>query len=215
MAVIVAETMCQPVQFIRTSDFVGDYCVLSDYQESGPERAFDYVFLGRRQNGKLEPLLRLPGFRHEPDGRDVVIVSENQIVILRRTTVGSFAHFFVRKGSDGEHQLATGLFEGGHIGSNRAVVLGSYILGTVWVSPDLSSKPGNYLYVFSKGGLKFGRLPQLEEGYSIGKHSSNSFFLDRWNVYDKRTFRSIHRLPFTMSNGVWNLSFQNETLNDK
>lgn len=211
-ALLIIAMRPQTAPFVRTSDVVGGYCALSKVQTTGLYRGADAVFLGRSEGERFVPVLQLPVNRYEPEGLDKVIVSGDRIVILVRSKVGALVHFFIRRGEDGIHRPMEGAFGGGHFGSHNAIVVDGYVLGTVWISPDLHKDHGNYLYVFSKGGLKFGRLPQLVEGYEISKSGTRSFYLDRWQVNDRRTYRSRHSLPFAMSNGAWKLDFSHEVL---
>lgn len=194
---------------MRTSGYNQGYCILSERQRSGTDKGLDYVFLAHLSNGSLKVLVKLDTLRYDRDLPDRLYVSSNLFVLLVCTAASRYTHHFVRKTKDG-YSLEKGLFEGGHYGGESAVVIGGCILGTIWISPDISASPGNYLYVYSDSGLKFGRLPGEKEGYNVKPRNSRSFILEKWSVNERYLYRSIHPWPIAMKNGAWQLDFRNE-----
>jgi hypothetical protein len=196
---------------MRTSKYNQGYCIVSERQRSGTDKGLDYVFLARRSKGSLKVLVKLDSLRYDRDSPDRLYVSGNLFVLLVCTAASRYTHHFVRK-TKGCYCLERGLFEGGHFGGDSAVVIGGCILGTIWVSPDRSTSPGNYLYVYSDSGLKFGRLPGEKEGYNIKPCNSRSFILEKWSANERSLYRSIHPWPIAMKKGAWQLDFRSERI---
>ncbi|MBC8066387.1 MAG: hypothetical protein H7Y17_16265 [Chlorobia bacterium] len=182
-----------------TSQWRSNYFVLVE-RETTSSKAVS-VYLATKQKGKLFRLVRLETNRLEWGKDDKLTVSGNQIVILLKGAADRYEHYHVlRKGST--YKLLNKP-KGATFGGSSVAVLWGYILGTMWVSPDYSESPGNYLYVFGRGGLRFGKLPGSQEGYEVRRLDSHRFQLQKWNTSNSNVSLTNHRFPFAMKNGQW------------
>jgi len=199
--------VASPVSAIeRTSKFTGKYCILSEANKQEGQ----WMYLGMQESGKLRKILRFPASRFEREGLDKVFVSGDRIIALLTSSAGGYFHYFVRRTSN-RYQLLNVPNCSGRAGSDDVVELDGYLIGTVWVTPDDSPTPGNYLYVFSPAALKVGRLPGLEEGYGVSAIGRN-IVLERWSVHGGPIRRTKHAWPIAMKRGAWDLTFPGQLL---
>ncbi|MGI8924203.1 MAG: hypothetical protein ACR2HJ_09250 [Fimbriimonadales bacterium] len=207
LLLIINIAVASPVSAIeRTSKFTGKYCILSEANKKDGQ----LMYLGMQERGKLRKIIRFPYSRFEREGLDKVFISGDRIIALLTSSAGRYFHFFVRRFSDRYRLLRVpNCF--GRAGGDDVVELDGYLIGTVWVTPDDSPTPGNYLYVFSPASLKVGRLPGLEAGYDVSAIGRN-IVLERWSVHGGLIRRSRHAWPIAMKRGAWDLTFPGQLL---
>jgi len=117
--------------------------------------------------------------RYEPVVPDKVVVTDEAVAVLLSHTTGVYFHTLFARKSDRLDLYMLG--ESSVVGSAEAVSMGQQIVGTIWISPDVSEIPGNKLYVLGKSGGQFIDLGSVTEQafYEVKKISDTRFQLYR------------------------------------
>lgn len=191
----------------RTSNIEQGLFVLSS-RTSSALASREELFLAKKRGAGHVVLAKIPYTREEREGVDRLYVTGSRVVVLLATRTGRYAHLFATRRDGGYRfeQWPPGSNQT-YLGSSRAVRLKNSIIGSVWISPTHSKAlTGNYLYVCSPTGVRFGRLPGAEEGYEVRKGKDNLHFeLVRWSPRTKAESVTSHTLPLRMENGEWRL----------
>jgi hypothetical protein len=191
-------SICTPPKVVYKARS-GSYAITGQVEMTGEFAGQERVSLVTLRNGKVKHLATLTHrWEHSLPDR-IHVLGDHIIAELASSADTHFAMFLHLEGVKAKILIPFEDKAYEYFACSGVVTIGDCLVGCIWVTPDFCPQDwGNYMFVVTKKKVTWGRLPELNEGYSIKPGTSrNTFMLN----YLAQSY--LYRWPLSCRKGAW------------